>query len=175
MHLKKKGYKAFKHSRSQALTEKHTADRKAFCEWFLEQEEDFPQKIIFGDEKIFRLHSIFPNRQNTRIWKIVNPHVVDDVNNQGQKNYMCSVMFFDGRVLEPFWFVDEEGKKFNCNQETYLECLEDHFLPQLTSREKRRAFFQQDGENYFKKNPYLLAFALCGYMRSAGKCAIYRS
>ena len=68
------------------------------------------------------------------------------VNNQGRKNYMCSVMFFDGRVLEPYWFVDEEGKKFNINQGTYLECLEQHFLPQLSNREKRRAFFQQDGQ-----------------------------
>ena len=94
----------------------------------------------------FLSNSIYPNSQNERIWAIVNPHVVDDVKRQGTKNYMCSVMFLDGRILEPFWFVDEEGKKFNCNQDTYLACLVDHFLPQLTRREKRTAHFQQDGQ-----------------------------
>ena len=144
--MKKKKYKAFKYSRCQALTEKQKDDRKVFCQWLLEQPENFVQKIIFGDEKIFRIGSIFGNTQNNRIWKIVNPHAKDAVNNQGRKNYMCSVMFYDGRVLEPYWFVNEEGKKFNCNQETYLESLENHFIPQLTSREKRRAYFQQDGQ-----------------------------
>ena len=116
MHLKKKKFKSYKYSRSQALTEKHKLDRKAFCKWLLEQSENFPQKIIFGDEKIWRLDSMSANRQNNRIWSVVNPHRVMPVNNQGRKNYMCSVMFFNGRVLEPYWFVDQEGKKFNINQ-----------------------------------------------------------
>ena len=92
---------------------------------------------IYGEKILFIMlfsNSIYPNNQNARIWAIVNPHVVDDVKRQGTKNYMCSVMFLDGRILEPFWFVDEEGKKFNCNQDTYLECLADHFLPQLSRR-----------------------------------------
>ena len=59
---------------------------------------------------------------------------------------MVSVMFFDGQVLDPYWFIDAEGKKFNVNQENYVESLEEHFLPQLTAREKRRAYFQQDGQ-----------------------------
>ena len=144
--MKKEKYKPYKYSRCQSLTEKQKADRKVFCQWLLEQPENFVQKIIFGDEKMFRLGSIYGNRQNNRIWKIVNPHAKDPVNNQSRKNFMVSVMFYDGRVLEPYWWIDEEGKKFNCNQEKYLESLEDHFLPQLTRREKRRAFFQQDGQ-----------------------------
>ena len=144
--MKSKGYKPFKYSRCQALTEKQKADRKEFCQWLLEQREDFVQKIIFGDEKMFHLGSIYGNKQNNRIWSIVNPHAKDPVNNQGRKNYMVSVMFFDGRVLDPYWFIDAEGKKFNVNQENYVESLEEHFLPQLTSREKRRAYFQQDGQ-----------------------------
>ena len=155
MHLKKRKFKSYKYSRSQALTEKHKLDRKAFCKWLLEQSENFPQKIIFGDEKIWRLDSMSANRQNNRIWSIVNPHRVMPVNNQGRKNYMCSVMFFNGRVLEPYWFVDQEGKKFNINQETYLKSLEDHFLPQLSHREKRRAHFQQDGQVLLLKSLFL--------------------
>ena len=52
----------------------------------------------------------------------------------------------DGQILEPFWFVNEEdGKPFNCDQQTYLEMLEEHFFPQLSARQIRKYWFQQDG------------------------------
>ena len=50
------------------------------------------------------------------------------------------------QILEPFWFINEEdGKPFNCDQQTYLEMLEDHFFLQLSAREIRKYWFQQDG------------------------------
>ena len=68
------------------------------------------------------------NRQNWRYWSEENPHIVDEINNQGGKSFMCSVMMVDGRILEPYWFVTEEGKAFNCDQHAYLDMLEQHFF-----------------------------------------------
>ena len=138
--------KPYKNSRSQALTPQQEQDRMVFAQWMLDQPENFPQRIIFGDESIWRLGKLSVNRQNWRYWAEENPHIVDEINNQGGKSYMCSVLMVDGQILEPFWFVNEEdGKPFNCDQQTYLEMLEEHFFPQLSARQIRKYWFQQDG------------------------------
>ena len=59
------------------------------------------------------------------------------------------------QILEPFWFINEEdGKPFNCDQQTYLEMLEDHFFLQLSAREIRKYWFQQDGKIKISICPY---------------------
>ena len=39
----------------QALSESHKEQRRQFCEWFISQDQDFAQKVIWTDEKIFVL------------------------------------------------------------------------------------------------------------------------
>ena len=62
---KKLNMKPYKLSLSQALTAIHKTGRLAFCEWLLQQPENFVQMVIFGDEKWFHLNQ-HPNRQNVR-------------------------------------------------------------------------------------------------------------
>ena len=128
------------------MTFQQEEERETFCQWLLNKSENFPQKIIFGDECMWRLGRLSVNRQNWTYWSEENPHIVDEINNQGGKSYMCSVLLVDGRILDPFWFVDENGKSINCDQNTYLEMLENHFFPQLSARELRKFWFQQDGK-----------------------------
>ena len=139
--------KPYKNSRSQTLTFQQEEERETFCQWLVNKPENFPQKVIFGDEAMWRLNRLSVNRQNWRYWAEENPHIVDEINNQGGKSYMSSVLMVDGRILEPFWFVDEDEKPFTCDQQAYLDMLENHFFPQLTARELRKFWFQQDG-NY---------------------------
>ena len=154
----------YKNSRSQALTFQQEEDRATFCQWLVDQPENFPQKVIFGDEKMWPLDRLSANRQNWRYWSEENPHIVDEINNQGGKSFMCSVMMVDGRILEPYWFVTEEGKAFNCDQHAYLDMLEQHFFPQFSARELRKYYFQQDGKfkisicSIFGYNGYLLGY-----------------
>lgn len=48
----------------QPLTEAHKEQRRQFCEWLLEQEEDFVQMVIWTDEKFFVLHQK-PHKKTT--------------------------------------------------------------------------------------------------------------
>ena len=138
----------YKHARAQALEPQHEIDRKNFAKWVLQQDEHFPQNIIFGDEKIFPL-VMFPNRQNKRFWAVENPYIVDDLRHQGGAKYMVSVMIVDGQILKPYWFVDDEGVPFTQNGEKYRKMLQEHYVPILNTkfgrRKMRQLYFQQDG------------------------------
>ena len=72
----------YKLSLGQALLESHKAGRVEFCQWLLQQDPNFVQWVIFGDEKWFTLTQ-HPNRQNTRYWAFVNPHITTDTKVQG--------------------------------------------------------------------------------------------
>ena len=43
----------FKHIRAQALSETHKAERMLFCQWYLDQPNDYGEKVIWSDEKLF--------------------------------------------------------------------------------------------------------------------------
>ena len=62
---KKLKWKAFKIAVGQELTSDHKKQRREFCQWLLDQPEDLPQKIIFGDDKWFVLKKE-ANRQSTQ-------------------------------------------------------------------------------------------------------------
>ena len=63
---------------------------------------------------------------------------------------MVSVFIGDGYILEPYWFVDSDGKPFTQNSDAYRKMLEEHTIPQMkakfTRRELRSMYFQQDGK-----------------------------
>ena len=140
--------------KAQALEPKHEQDRKSFSKWYLEQPEDFPQKVIFSDEKMFSCEKA-KNKKNAGVWSITNPYLVDQIKSQGQTKYMAAVFIGDGKILPPYWFVDDEGKPFSQTGQGYRTMLEEHFAPIFTTQFGRRRFrelwMQQDGS----KNIYL--------------------
>ena len=58
--IEKEAEVAFKIAVGQELTSDHKKQRREFCQWLLDQPEDLPQKIIFGDEKWFVLTAKIP-------------------------------------------------------------------------------------------------------------------
>ena len=101
-----------------------------------------------GDESMF-IEEPGKHRKNDGFWSITNPYLVDETKHQGQKKYMVSVFIGDGCILEPYWFVDSDGKPFTQNSDAYRKMLEEHTIPQMkakfTLRELRSMWFQQDG------------------------------
>ena len=101
-----------------------------------------------GDESMF-IEEPGKHRKNDGFWSITNPYLVDETKHQGQKKYMVSVFIGDGCILEPYWFVDSDGKPFTQNSDAYRKMLEEHTIPQMkakfTRRELRSMWFQQDG------------------------------
>lgn len=58
----------------QPLTDRHKIDRSAFCNWILEKGEEFLQKVLWSDEKMWYLKTQ-PNKQNEKYWSKNDPHV----------------------------------------------------------------------------------------------------
>ena len=85
---KKLKRKAFKIAVGQELTSDHKKQRREFCQWLLDQPEDFPQKMIFVLKKE-------ANSQNTRHWAAVNPFECSSGKAQGGKKVMAFVAMVD--------------------------------------------------------------------------------
>ena len=65
----------------QPLTEAHKEQRRQFCEWILEQEEDFVHRVIWTDEKFFMLVQK-PHRKNDGKWSTSNPREIIETNDR---------------------------------------------------------------------------------------------
>ena len=131
------------------LTPRHEQQRVEFCRWFLGKGKRFLRQLITGDEKNWYLRR---RPHNMGTWAASNPNVLLDVKCQGAKKYMCSVLVDgEGKVLEPYWFEDVEGRPISQNGPGYLECLQNHFMPKFSQRQLRRKWWQQDGKWYCKK------------------------
>lgn len=134
---KKLNMKPYKLSLSQALTAAHKAGRLAFCQWLLQQPEDFVQLVVFGDEKWFHLNQ-HPNRQNVRHWGVSNPHVVLDLKVQGCAKIMAFVCVCNGKVLPVIWHVGDDGKPVPVNSVRYLDVIRNQILPHLPARKLKK-------------------------------------
>ena len=49
------------------LTDKHKQIRLEYSTWLLSMPQNFPDRVIWSDEKLFLLHTC-PNHQNERVW-----------------------------------------------------------------------------------------------------------
>ena len=132
------------------LTEQHKRARLEYNRWLLEQPEDFPEIVIWTDEKIFLLHSC-PNKQNERYWfpKGDNPNIEEACRVQGGPKVMCWAMIIDGRVFV-HWF--DIGVRENT--EVYIrDVLQGFMWPILLTMPRRaRYWFQQDGARCHTSN-----------------------
>ena len=88
--------KFYRPSTVQPLTQDHMNQRKVFCNWLLDKPEDFVQKIIWTDEKIFVLNQR-PNRKNDGTWSTENPHQALEVNDRNGKKIMMFEPLLTGR------------------------------------------------------------------------------
>lgn len=111
-----------------------------FSRWLLAQGEDFPNKVIFSDEKWFT-EKLWPNKQTERYWAREDPEIEYDCMQQGGKKVMCWAAIIDGRVIVKWYKGD--GR---VNQHSYLATLNDDLWPEIHSVATRRGYWmQQDG------------------------------
>ena len=124
----------------QALTPAHKESRDVFCTWLLSHNEDFPQKIIWTDEKLWHLN-IHPNRQNVRYWSVNDPEIEVECKQMGGPKIMCWAGLIDGKIMLHWFNVNE-----NVNQTVYLDMLQKILWPKVRNVSSRKAYwFQQDG------------------------------
>lgn len=76
--LKKNGYKSFQFSKHQELLPGDYEKRIVFCSTMIDRlnaDREMLRNICFTDESSFTLKRV-PNRQNSRVWARVNPHLM---------------------------------------------------------------------------------------------------
>ena len=78
----------YKPKNVQPLSEAHKLGRLQFSRWILDQSPDFPDTVIWSDEKLWE-EKIRPNKQNERYWGQVDPEVEEDCRVQRGKKIMC--------------------------------------------------------------------------------------
>ena len=139
---KKLKMRPYKISLSQTLTEAHKQQRKTFCQWILEQDDETISQIIFRDEKWFQLNQ-HPNRQNTRYWSVSKPNLTYDVKNQHVSKIMAFVIVVDGQSFV-YWHVDSSGKNLSVNSAQYIESVI-KVLDDIPLHKLRNYIWQQDG------------------------------
>ena len=113
--------KFYRPSTVQLLTEDHKEQRKIFCNWLLQQPDDFVQQVIWTDEKIFVLNQR-PNRKNDGTWSSENPHKVLEVNNRNGKKMMTFVAIVDGHIPIVHAFMGKMGRA-NLSMEIVISSL----------------------------------------------------
>ena len=106
-------WKPFKYMSVQKLEQTHIDQRKVFCEWLLQQPDDFADRVLWSDEKWWMLQQP-NNKQNDRIWKAVNPREIRpnrvqgdlkaSILAQGRLNiHPALVLALGSRSVKPAW------------------------------------------------------------------------
>jgi hypothetical protein len=127
------------------VQELHDNDLKCrvdFAEKWLEMatcDPDFPNRIIWSDESIFKLNGIV-NRHNCSYWSKENPRFVisKSLNSPGLMVWMG---IMSDQIMGPIFF--DEG---TITGERYLLMLKEKVWPMIENRRDiQKLFFQQDG------------------------------
>ena len=108
---KRLGWYPYKPRTVVPLSNRHKEARVTFCNWLLEQSEDFEMKCIWSDEKWFQLKQ-GPNKQNERYWAPCDPEVEVECRVQGGQKVMCWAGVIEGQLII-HWFdnnVSVNGK-----------------------------------------------------------------
>ena len=138
-------WKPYKPLRVNMLTEKNKEDRVNFCKWYLDQEEDFGQRVIWSDEKWFVLQGA-PNSKNDVTWVPWHPEEEEECRRQGDSKIMAWVALVDGVGLTVRWMTDESGRSVSVTADRYLSMIRDYVWPEVRHRSSRRHYWwQQDG------------------------------
>lgn len=142
--LKNNRFHPYKPKFIQVLRDRDYDARFDFCAWYqgnIEEDSNFPKKIIFSDEATFNSNGTVSS-QNCRWWATENPKFT--IANKDQYSFKVNVWcgIFRNRLVGPFFFRE------NLNGESYLHFLKHEFtefLDNLALNERRNVYFQQDG------------------------------
>ena len=137
-------WKPYKPLRVNMLSEQNKTDRVEFCRWFLDQGEEFAQRVIWSDEKWFVLHPA-PNTQNDVVWAPWHPEEEVECRRQGDSKVMAWCGMVDGRMLRVRWMVDEAGRPVSVNGDRYQSLLQDVWPEVRHQSSRRRYWVMQDG------------------------------
>ena len=124
----------------QPLSDRHIQERNRFCHWLLSKGADFPQQVIWSDEKMW-MDKRIPNKQNERYWAAENPYIDIDCSTQTVHKRMSWAGIVDGKVIL-YWF--DEGVRLN--HESYLDILRTFVWPRVRRKvADQDLWWQQDG------------------------------
>lgn len=107
-----------------------------FANWFLDQEDDYVERIMWSDEAHFDLDGSLSTR-NCIIWSSSNPYA--SVTHSLHPQRVTVWCGFTAKFILPPAFI--EGA--TVNGERYLRILQEHMLPNLPRR--KSVVFMQDG------------------------------
>lgn len=150
--MKEMKLRSYKMSKSQKQFPNDPPTRKMFCEQLintLNQEDWLQKKILWTDEKLFRVNGCF-NRQNhrykkctsirmnnnyktellfdSRWWSRQNPEWVGEVNQVGGDSIMVWAGIIDTQIIGPYFFPK------TVNADSYLDMIFNFLLPELHRR-----------------------------------------
>ena len=140
----------FQHAKGQKLEPRDMDARLEFSIWLegmCALYPDFPQIIIFGDEKYFLLEQPH-NSRNVGTYAAQNPFIISNIKKQGATKVFCFVIMVDGKVLPPVWIdKDPVTKKVSMNGTRYLKEVKK--LVRKISRDEidRKGLWWQQGNN----------------------------
>lgn len=135
--VKESGFRPFRPSKVQELSEDDFDRRAQFCETLLgrfSKEPGMIDKILWSDESQFTLNGVI-NRHNSCYWAYSNPHEIFQVGTSKQ-GLMVWCGMTSGGLIGPYFF---DG---SVTGESYLEMLQTYVWPKVR---QRRLYFQQDG------------------------------
>ena len=135
--IEEAGFRSFKPTTVQELSDDDFDRRKEFCEIMLKKIEENPKflrKILWSDKSEFKLNGTV-NRHNCCYWAQSNPHEIIPVSNSKQGVMVWCGMNSSG-LIGPYFF---DG---SVTSESYLQMLDDFLWPLV---KQQRMFFQQDG------------------------------
>ncbi|XP_031332785.1 NADH dehydrogenase [ubiquinone] iron-sulfur protein 2, mitochondrial-like [Photinus pyralis] len=125
----------------QALGGQDFQRRLDFCEWLLNQNQNFHHKILWTDEATFK-SSGDVNIHNAHYWSRENPHWLREVDNQNvwSLNTWCGIL--GGRIIGPHFFDGHlNGSVYN----DFLENILYDLLDNVPIAIRAEMWLQQDG------------------------------
>ena len=96
-------WKPYRTHRAPAFSPAHIETRLSACNFFLQFQDEWFERVIWTDEKMFVLIQE-PHRQNDRTWAPVSPEKVAQCKKAGGEKCMAWTGIFDGRCLPVVWF-----------------------------------------------------------------------
>ena len=137
-------WKPYRPIRVNKLTEQNMADRRDFSEWFLSQDEDFAQRVIWTDEKFFVMHQS-PNMKNDVMWGPWNPEEEVECKRQGDTKVMAWCGMVDGKMLAVRWMIDESGRPASVDSDRYQATIQQVWAEVRNRSSRRHFWWMQDG------------------------------
>lgn len=117
---------------------------KSFCQTIIERFRTL-NTVFRSDEAHFHLNG-YGNKQNCRLWSVVNPRQKDQRPLHSPKVTEWCALSVNG-IIGPYFFENATGATITVSGEVYRQKIFNYFIPQLQehSAYSSRTWFQQDG------------------------------